>query len=209
MGAFASSIGPSCGSCFNSVYTLTYNTVSIDSSGDVYDVFVNINTTNYNGGGLEINAVAPKIISGSYLSLQLLSAPPSQLSGSSWGTPIAGGAAASGCSGSGSGFFCDESTGLGAAVSNGSFSKSGVVFDKSFTNPGPAPFANSNYMIPPEKGRQFGPNLFHSFSQFDLANGDVATFSGSRQPSGKRPMTSCLARKKLPRMPGTRMFVLR
>lgn len=34
------------------------------------------------------------------------------------------------------------------------------------------------YQITPDLGRQVGQNLFHSFSQFNLATGDSATFSG-------------------------------
>lgn len=120
MTAFAGTIGPSCGSCFNSIYSLSYSTVSIGAVIDTYDVFVNINTTSYNGSGAYINAVAPKIISSSYVSLQLLSAPASAPGGSSWVTPIDGGVSAGACNGAGSGFFCEQSNGLGAAVSNNS-----------------------------------------------------------------------------------------
>jgi len=35
-----------------------------------------------------------------------------------------------------------------------------------------------NYAITADLGKQFGGNLFHSFSQFDLNRGEVATFSG-------------------------------
>ncbi len=44
---------------------------------------------------------------------------------------------------------------------------------------GPAgPLTGPDYQIPAALGRQVGPNLFHSFSTFDLANGESATFSG-------------------------------
>lgn len=36
-----------------------------------------------------------------------------------------------------------------------------------------------NYSIPATLGRQVGPNLFHSFSTFNLDKGDVATFTAS------------------------------
>src|SRR4051794_40660454 len=36
----------------------------------------------------------------------------------------------------------------------------------------------ANYAITPGLGRQLGTNLFHSFGQFNLANGETATFSG-------------------------------
>ena len=35
-----------------------------------------------------------------------------------------------------------------------------------------------HFAIPHTLGRQAGGNLFHSFEKFDLAQGDVATFSG-------------------------------
>src|SRR5205807_1999130 len=38
-----------------------------------------------------------------------------------------------------------------------------------------------NYLIDAGKGRRFGSNLFHSFSTFDLASGETATF-GSHIP---------------------------
>jgi filamentous hemagglutinin family protein len=36
-----------------------------------------------------------------------------------------------------------------------------------------------NFAIPASLGRQVGPNLFHSFSTFNLAKGDIATFTAS------------------------------
>ena len=51
-----------------------------------------------------------------------------------------------------------------------------VIVDHSF-GPG-GPLTGPNYTIPDTVGKTVGHNLFHSFSQFDLNNGDVATFSG-------------------------------
>jgi len=54
----------------------------------------------------------------------------------------------------------------------------GVIFDGSLGKGGPAPFANSNYMIPASFGKQIGSNLFQSFSQFNLISSQSATFTG-------------------------------
>src|ERR1051326_8166603 len=51
-----------------------------------------------------------------------------------------------------------------------------VVLDGSFGTSGA--LAGPNYSIPASAGKTVGKNLFHSFSQFDLISGDVATFFG-------------------------------
>src|SRR5919206_4348316 len=52
----------------------------------------------------------------------------------------------------------------------------GVVTDGSV---GPArSLAGPNFAIGADLGRQIGGNLFHSFSRFNLATGESATFSG-------------------------------
>src|SRR4051812_1318970 len=51
-----------------------------------------------------------------------------------------------------------------------------VVLDGKFGSSGSLP--GPNYSITPNLGTTRGNNLFHSFTQFDLKNGDVATFSG-------------------------------
>lgn len=51
-----------------------------------------------------------------------------------------------------------------------------VTLDNSFNHGGP--LAGPNYAIPDTVGRTVGNNLFHSFSQFSLDTGDVATFTG-------------------------------
>src|SRR5689334_21512185 len=38
--------------------------------------------------------------------------------------------------------------------------------------------AGPNYAVGPALGRQVGSNLFHRFSTFNLASGEVATFTG-------------------------------
>ena len=112
MPAFGGTIGPVCGSCQGSIYTLTYELVSLNvASIDTYNIFLTINTGTYNGGGLYIHEVAPKVASSTVLAT-LTSSP-----AGTW-TTTEGGLNANGCSGSGTGFFCTAASGLGAAVSN-------------------------------------------------------------------------------------------
>ncbi len=106
MTATAATIGPSCGTCQGGVYSLTYSTVSTNVGGlDTYNLFLNINTSSYNGGGTLIEAVAPKIVSNTLVSETLLSAP----GGTAGWYTINGGLNAAGCDGSGAGFFCSGS----------------------------------------------------------------------------------------------------
>jgi len=65
----------------------------------------------------------------------------------------------------GLGLFCTFATAPAQVVLDGKFGASGAL-------PGP------NYDITAGAGLTRGNNLFHSFSQFDLKAGDVATFSG-------------------------------
>jgi filamentous hemagglutinin family protein len=53
-----------------------------------------------------------------------------------------------------------------------------VVLDGKFGTTGPAPKVNNNYDLAASLGKTVGNNLFQSFSQFDLVNGEAATFSG-------------------------------
>jgi filamentous hemagglutinin family protein len=55
-------------------------------------------------------------------------------------------------------------------------SRAQVVLDGSFGTSGA--LSGPNYTIPAAAGLTRGNNLFHSFSQFDLKAGDVATFTG-------------------------------
>src|SRR5882724_9806541 len=55
-------------------------------------------------------------------------------------------------------------------------SRAQVVLDGKFGSTGP--LAGPNYDISAGLGSTRGNNLFHSFSQFDLKSGDVATFTG-------------------------------
>src|SRR5947208_6481441 len=55
-------------------------------------------------------------------------------------------------------------------------SRAQVVLDGKFGSTGP--LAGPNYDISSGLGTTRGNNLFHSFSQFDLKAGDIATFTG-------------------------------
>src|SRR5262245_13532591 len=51
-----------------------------------------------------------------------------------------------------------------------------VVVDGSMGNPGPVPFDGTTWQITDDLGRRSGPNLFHSFSLFDVPAGQTASF---------------------------------
>jgi PEP-CTERM motif len=110
--AFADPIGPNCGTCQGSIYTLI-NLGQLDAPGGTTDEFkidLRINTAGYTGGGLFIDSVAIKVsnaLSGtpstSLLGFFINGAPSAAIS--DWAVQ-AGGLNANGCDGSGSGFEC-------------------------------------------------------------------------------------------------------
>src|SRR5690348_14019381 len=59
---YADSIGPDCGTCQGSIYTLTWNGTN-DGTLNNYDITLTINTSGYSGGGLAIDSVAIKVAS--------------------------------------------------------------------------------------------------------------------------------------------------
>ncbi len=61
-------------------------------------------------------------------------------------------------------------------VTGVSLGHAGVVTDGSLGAAGP--LSGPNFMVPASLGKIAGGNLFHSFSQFGLNNGESATFSG-------------------------------
>jgi PEP-CTERM motif-containing protein len=114
--ASASTIGPDCGTCQGSYYTLTNlglaptDLNASDGTFDTWRVALTIDTSAYNGGGSGIDEVAIKIAS-IVDQASLVSAPTA-----GWHL-MAGGINGSGCSGSGSGFECSwDAAGNGAAV---------------------------------------------------------------------------------------------
>lgn len=114
MSASAASIGPDCGTCAGSIYALSYATVSTAGPTNTYDIFLDVDTSGYDGGGDYLFAVAPKV-SSDFMSVLLLTAPMSHPAGSTW-TTTSGGINADGCSDAGSGFWCTSSTGHGVPV---------------------------------------------------------------------------------------------
>jgi len=54
----------------------------------------------------------------------------------------------------------------------------GIRLDGSIGNAGKINLPGPDYQIKPEYGKQSGANLFHSFQQFNIHNGESATFSG-------------------------------
>jgi PEP-CTERM motif len=109
--AKADTIGPTgCGSCLGSSYTLTYTATG---NPDVFDIFLTVNTSATTLPGDFLNAVAPKV-SSSFVSVSLISGP------TSFTTEKDGGLSASGCDGSGNGFFCSGSSSVtGVPVGSG------------------------------------------------------------------------------------------
>lgn len=114
--AKANTIGPTCGSCLGSSYDLTYTATG---NPDVFDVYLTVNTTGFTNPSTDLlNAVSLKLVPQSsgkqndIVSVSLLSEP------STFGTTVSGGLSASGCDGSGNGFFCSGSTGKGVPVAH-------------------------------------------------------------------------------------------
>lgn len=106
--AKADTIGPgNCGSCLGSSYTLSYTTTA---NPNVFDVTLVIDATGFtNSSSDRLNAVSLKLTS-STPTASLITAP------AGFNTTVSGGLNANGCSGSGSGFFCSENSGLGLQV---------------------------------------------------------------------------------------------
>ncbi len=102
----AESIGPSCGTCQGSIYTLTIVGFTGGTGGgttDTVQVRYDIDTSGYNGGGTFLEEVAFKV-SSSVLSSSLLSAPGGL---GNWNL-VPGGLDGNDCTGSGSGFECAD-----------------------------------------------------------------------------------------------------
>jgi hypothetical protein len=102
----ADTIGPVCGSCFGSSYTLSYSSTG---NPDAFNVFLTIDATGYTGTNSNLlNAVALKLVSmdSQISSVSLVSPIPAGFS-----NPVSiTGLNANGCSGGGGGFFCSESS---------------------------------------------------------------------------------------------------
>jgi hypothetical protein len=106
--ARANSIGPTCGTCQGSIYTLenlglVTDLYTADGSFDTWRIALTIDTSDYTGTGVRIDEVAVKV-SSSANSAKLVSAP----GGVALWQLVPGGLNANGCSGSGSGFECSD-----------------------------------------------------------------------------------------------------
>ena len=106
--AKADTIGPGgCTSCLGSSYTLSYATTT---TANVFDVTLVVDASGFSNPSSDLlNSVSLKVSSATPTAT-LISAP------TGFSSTIAGGLSAGGCNGSGSGFFCSESSGLGLAV---------------------------------------------------------------------------------------------
>lgn len=132
--AYALSIGPDCGTCQGSIYSLSYDGAALPDLDPLHQTFritYDINTAGYNGGGSYLDQVALKV-SSSVHNVTLSGAPGGV---GSWSLHP-GGINAGGCSGSGSGYACADSTillngGLGVAVPGGTHS---WIFDVAVDN---------------------------------------------------------------------------
>ena len=80
---------------------------------------------------------------------------------------------------------------IGGALlfSNGACGAPGVVLDGSMGTAGP--LTGPNYLITAGMGRQIGPNLFQSFSSFNLTSAESATFTAAGSTG---PISNILAR---------------
>jgi hypothetical protein len=106
---FADAIGPNCGTCSGSIYTLTSSTIGTDE----FQITFTVDTSGYNGGGTLLDDVAFKVSSADPTSVSLVSAP----NGAGDWTAFAGGINAGGCDGHGSGFVCAAANSLASAAS--------------------------------------------------------------------------------------------
>jgi hypothetical protein len=116
--ASADPIGPLCGTCQGSIYTLEYSgfpiSVDIPNNRETFRIYLTIDTSGYNAGGLFIDTVAIKVAP-QIFSATLFDAP---TGAGNWLTWL-GGLNANGCSGSGSGFDCAAAWFSGIPVPSG------------------------------------------------------------------------------------------
>jgi hypothetical protein len=113
--AFADPIGPNCGTCFGTIYTLTYDPVpdSTTATTATYDIFLSLDTSATAGAGPNLAAVALKV--SSKATGMLVSAP-----AAGW-TEMDGGLGSGGCDGSGSGFVCAQNLTTPLTVPDGTY----------------------------------------------------------------------------------------
>jgi hypothetical protein len=114
--ANASSIGPTCGTCQGSIYTLTnlglapIDLVPSDGSFDTWRIAFTIDTSGYTGTAVAIDEIAIKVAS-AVDKASMVDAPGPI---GSWQL-VPGGLDGNGCTGSGSGFDCSDWVGIGSS----------------------------------------------------------------------------------------------
>ncbi len=116
----AAIIGPNCGTCQGSTYSLSYTPPVTTSGGnEIVDVFLTINASGFSAssgsGPFYIDATSIKI-SNSLVAGSLISAP--SVSTGSW-SEIPGGLNANGCDTHGSGFDCAQFSYVGPGAARG------------------------------------------------------------------------------------------
>jgi len=111
--AAADPIGPSCGTCQGSIYTLEYDgsPISTTVSTETFRITLSIDTSGYNAGGSYLDIASIKV-SSSLTAATLFDAPGGAGSWTTW----LGGVNANGCSGSGGGFDCAAAWFIGLPV---------------------------------------------------------------------------------------------
>jgi hypothetical protein len=187
-----------CASCAGATYDLTYSTISIGATTDVFNIYVTADTSGYTAGGEYLYAMAPKV-SSSVIAFSLLYAPVSYPGGSGWES-FAGGLNSGGCDEAGLGYNCTQSTGLGSSLT-GDIHKFAwqIILDHGslFTGPGEA---SLKAMYVNSQGGFEGPLLSNSGTltespvpeptTFMLFGGGILLimlgrkrFSGSRSPN--------------------------
>jgi hypothetical protein len=107
--SYADSIGPNCGTCQGSIYTLQWALESTSGGNSTYDITYTIDTSGYNAGGLYIDSAAIKVSSSVPSATTTLDGAPGGIG--NW-TVVDGGINAGGCDGQGSGFECASSGGV-------------------------------------------------------------------------------------------------
>ena len=134
--AYALSIGPVCDTCQGGIYSLTYDGTALpdaDLLTETYRITYSIDTTGYNGGGSYLDQIAFKVSSS--VSNVVIYDDNAPGGAAAWSLNGAG-LNANGCTGSGNGFSCWDSTislngGLGLAVPGGTYE---WIFDVTVKN---------------------------------------------------------------------------
>jgi hypothetical protein len=103
---FADAIGPTCGTCSGSIYTLTYSTIGTND----FQITFTVDTSGYNGSGTSL--VAFEVSSADSTFVSLVSAP----NGAGDWTTFLGGINAGGYDGHGSAFVCAAVNSLACAA---------------------------------------------------------------------------------------------